>query len=218
MSQAGLFLLLLTAQGAGSTPTPGDSSSTGGDPAAASGAGSPTAPAAASPSTSTEEPAAEAPRFQPPWPPTPPRPRRYGDKGTPEIALGLGYSSSTGFLAAGGFRYFVVDGVAPGFEGTYVSGGKYGAAYGLALAALRFVPLRTTSFALVATARGGRVFLADHDDGWGLGGGLGVIVMMSPNVGLEIGYEALRLLPASFCADLRTCVLQGVVLGLRVVL
>jgi hypothetical protein len=154
----------------------------------------------------------------PPRPPPDPQPRRYGDQGTPELALGLGYSSLSGFLAAGGFRYFVVDGVAPGVEGTYVSGAKGQSGYGLALAALRFVPLRTTSLALVVTARGGRVFLVDHRDGWGLGGGVGVLVMMSYNVGLEVGYEALRLLPASFCSDLGSCVLGGLVLGLRLVL
>ena len=54
----------------------------------------------------------------------PPEPRRYGDRGTPELALGLGYSSLSGFLAAGGFRYFVLDGVVPGVEATYVSGGR----------------------------------------------------------------------------------------------
>jgi hypothetical protein len=132
--------------------------------------------------------------------------------------VGLGYSSLSGFLAAGGFRYFVVDGVAPGVEATYVSGGKLGSAYGLALASLRLVPLRTPSFALVLTGRGGRVFLGDHDDAWGVGGGAGVMLMLGPSAGLEIGYEWLRLLPTSVCNDLTTCVLQGPVLGLRLVL
>jgi hypothetical protein len=166
----------------------------------------------------TEPPPELPPPLPPPPPRPPPTPRRYGDQGTPELALGFGYDSLTGFLAAGGFRYFVLDGVAPGVEGTYVSGGGGGAAYGLALGALRFVPLRTTSLAVVLTARGGRVLLAGHEDGWGLGGAVGLIVMLSPTVGLEVGYEALRLLPARFCADLTSCVLHGVVLGLRVVL
>jgi hypothetical protein len=129
----------------------------------------------------------------------------------------LGYGSSTGLLAAGGFRYFVVDTLAPGIEGTYVSGGAGGIAYGLALGALRFVPFRTTSMALVATARGGRMFVANHDDGWAVGGGLGVLLMMSPSVGLEIGYEALRLVPARFCADLGTCTLNGITVGVRII-
>jgi len=34
------------------------------------------------------------------------------------LMLGVGSSSVAGFLAAGGFRYFVIDGVAPGFEGS----------------------------------------------------------------------------------------------------
>jgi hypothetical protein len=163
-----------------------------------------------------EPPPAPPPSPYPPPPLPPPRQaRRYGDRGTAEVALGLGYSSLAGFLAAGGFRYFVLDGLAPGFEATYVHGGTSIASYGLALASLRVVPVRTPSFALALTARAGRVFLADHGDGWGAGGGAGVLIALGSGAGLEIGYEFLRLLPASFCADLSTCVLQGPVLGLR---
>jgi hypothetical protein len=139
----------------------------------------------------------------------------YGDRGTSEIALGLGYSSSSGFLGAGGFRYFVVDGVAPGFEATYVHGGATVASYGLALASLRVVPVRASSVALVLTGRAGRMFLADHGDGWAAGLGAGVIIALGGRAGLELGYEFLRLLPSSFCADLSTCVLQGPVFGIR---
>jgi len=142
----------------------------------------------------------------------------YGDKGMPELAIGAGYASDAGFLAAAGFRYFVVDGVAPGVEGTYVSGGPGYPAYGLALASLRLVPLRTPHVALALTGRGGRVFLANHRDGWGAGGEVSVILMMSAGVGLEVGYEILQLLPKSFCADLRECLLQEPVIGLRVIL
>ena len=177
----------------------------------------PSVVAPVAPAPGSEPPVAEAP---PQWtpPPPPPEPRRYGDRGTPELALGLGYSSLSGFLAAGGLRYFVVDGVAPGVEATYVSGGKIGSAYGLALASLRVVPLRTPSFALVLTGRGGRVFLGDHADAWGVGGGAGVMLMLGSGAGLEIGYEVLRLLPTTVCNDLSTCVLQGPVVGLRLVL
>jgi hypothetical protein len=140
----------------------------------------------------------------------------YGDQGTSEISLGLGYSSASGFLAAGGFRYFLADGVAPGFEGSYVRGGDTTPSYGLALASVRVVPVRMSNVALVLTGRAGRVFLADHGDGWGAGAGAGVIIALGVGVGLELGYEFLRLLPASFCADLSTCVLQGPVFGIRV--
>ena len=58
----------------------------------------------------------------PPEVPAPPAARRYGDAGISELALGLGYSSDSGLLAAGGFRYFVWDGVAPGVEATYIGG------------------------------------------------------------------------------------------------
>jgi hypothetical protein len=149
-------------------------------------------------------------------------PRRYGDRGTPEIAFGLGYSSQTGFLAAGGFRYFVLDGVAPGVEGTYVNGatdataGTFVPSYGLALTTLRLVPVRTPSVALALTGRAGRVFLADHADGWGAGAGAALLLAVGGGAALELGYELLWLLPASFCADLWTCTIQGPVIGVRV--
>jgi hypothetical protein len=143
------------------------------------------------------------------------RPRRYGDRGSIEIGGGLGYSSLNGFLAAGAFRYFVFDGVAPGFEASYVSGGSGGVSYGLLLGALRLVPVRTASFALLLTGRAGRMLLGGHDDGWAAGGGAGVLILLAPTAGIELGYEALRLFPSSFCADLSSCVIQGPVLGFR---
>ena len=195
-----MLLLVLGARSAGAAEPV--TSATEGDPAAdAEPAEAPPAYPASTPSI-----------------PPPPEPRRYGDRGTPELALGLGYSSLSGFLVAGGFRYFVVDGVAPGVEATYVSGGKSGSGYGLALAALRLVPLRTASWALVLTGRGGRVFLGDHADAWGVGGAAGMILMLASGAGLEIGYEFLRLLPSRVCNDLGACVLQGPVIGLRLVL
>lgn len=168
-----------------------------------------------------QEPAAEPPPQPPPAPPEIPglpAARRYGDAGSSELAVGLGYSSDSGLLAAGGFRYFVWDGVAPGVEATFIGGGALFSKVGLVLGALRLVPLRSRSLAVVLTGRAGRVFLADHQDGWAAGGGGGVIIFFGDagNVGLEIGYEALRLLPSSFCADLRSCVLHGPVFGLRI--
>ena len=131
------------------------------------------------------------------------------------MGLGLGYSSVAGFVGAGAFRYFVFDGVAPGVEATYVSGGSQSLSTGLFMAALKLVPVRTTSFALVLTGRAGRVVFGGHEDGWGAGGGAGVLLMVSPVSGVELGYEALRLLPSSFCADLRSCVIHGPVIGFR---
>lgn len=175
--------------------------------------------AAAPPAEAPPAPAPSAGSLPPPPPPPPPEELRlYGDQGTSELALGFGYSSISGFLAAGGFRYFMVDGVAPGIEATYVSGGRDGTAYGLLLGALRVVPVRTPAFSLVLTGRGGRVFLGDHPDMWGVGGGAGLLFMASPRAGLELGYEVLQLLPSSACADLATCVLKGPVIGLRFVL
>jgi hypothetical protein len=172
-------------------------------------------PDAASPGGPAPAEAAPAPIAPPEPVPPPRRPRRYGDQGMPEIGIGAGYSSLVGFVAAGAFRYFVVNAVAPGVEGTYVSGGSTGTEYGLLLASLRLVPVRTGSFALLLTGRGGRVLLGNHDDGWGIGGAIGVLILFAPMAGLELGYEALRLYPSSVCADLSTCVLQGPVIGVR---
>jgi hypothetical protein len=187
----------------------------------------PPPPAAAPPAAPASEAPAPEPVTapQPPQlPPAPPpaaepeqllRPRRYGDRGSIEIGGGLGYSSLNGLLAAAAFRYFVVDGVAPGVEATYVSGGSGGLSYGLLLGALRVVPVRAGSFALLLTGRAGRMLLADHPDGWAAGGGAGVLILLAPTAGIELGYEALKLLPSSFCADLSSCVIQGPVLGFR---
>jgi len=199
-------------------PVGGSAAETPGDPAVRSPEGGATEEA----EELAPAPTGPAPSYQPVPPPPPPPPpeelRLYGDEGTSELALGFGYSSLSGFLAAGGFRYFVVDGVAPGLEATYVSGGHEGAAYGLVLGALRVVPVRTPSFSLVLTGRGGRVFLGDHADAWGVGGGAGLLFMASPSAGLELGYEVLQLLPSSACVDLATCVLKGPVVGLRFIL
>jgi hypothetical protein len=132
-----------------------------------------------------------------------------------ELALALGYTKQSGFLGGGGFRRFVVDGVGPGLEASITKSDTQ--TTGLLLAALKLVPFRGESAALVLTGRGGRVFLSDHDDGWGAGVGAGVIVFFSPGVGLEIGYSILWLLPRSFCADLVSCSIAGPELGLRIV-
>ncbi|HEY7373087.1 MAG TPA: hypothetical protein VIF57_13060 [Polyangia bacterium] len=182
----------------------------------------PPPPASATPAAPGAE--APAPVSAPQPPPAPPpaaepdpllQPRRYGDRGSIEIGGGLGYSSLNGLVAAAAFRYFVVDGVAPGFEATYVSGGSGGLSYGLLLGALRVVPVRTRSFALLLTGRAGRMLLGDHPDGWAAGGGAGILILLAPTAGIELGYEVLRLLPSSFCADLSSCVIQGPVLGFR---
>jgi len=184
----------------------------------------PPPPADAPPQPVEVVPATPPPAAAPQPPPAPPpaaepepliRPRRYGDRGSMEIGGGLGYSSLQGLLAAAAFRYFVIDRVAPGVEATYVSGGSGGLSYGLLLGAVRLVPVRTASFALLLTGRAGRMLVSGHDDGWAAGGGGGVLILFTPTAGIELGYEALKLFPASFCADLSSCVIQGPVLGFR---
>lgn len=166
----------------------------------------PSAPAPAEPVPS------EPPEEPPPLPP-PPEPRIYGDQGMSELSLALGYSSASGFLAGGGYRRFLIAGLAPGVEASVQTGA--GTTIGLLLGTLRVVPLRTRQFAFVLTGRAGRVLLSDHDDGWGAGGGAGVIVSLGANVGLELGYDVLWLLPSSFCTEFSSCTIQGPVIGLR---
>jgi hypothetical protein len=139
---------------------------------------------------------------------------RYGDRGTSELAVAVGYGSD-GLIVGAGFRRFVLDGVAPGAEVTGQFGGDLGTT--LILGTARLVPLRTGSFALTLTGKGGRVVFLSHQDGWAVGGGAAVILAVGPNAGIELGYEALRLLPGSVCADLTSCVLQGPVIGVRLI-
>ena len=209
MVAAGLIALALIAQAEAGAAEP---SAAGGKRARGSGsersdawpAARGTRPAGAPP------PPAPPPKLQAPAPP-----RRYGDKGSIELGLGLTYSSEAGFAAAASARYYVVDGVAPGVEATFVAGGTAASRYGVLLGALRVVPLRVSSIALAVTARGGRVFVGDHADGWGLGGAASMMFLFSPTVGLELGYEFLRLLPATFCADLDGCVIRGPIIAVR---
>jgi hypothetical protein len=150
----------------------------------------------------------------PPEASEPEAPRRYGDAGTSEVNVLLGLSSA-GVAFGGGFRHFVVDALAPGVEGAVYRVG--GVTYGYTFGSLRVVPLRFEKFALVLTGRAGRVYLSEHSDGWAYGGDAGVVFLLGKHVGLELGWEVLRLAPASFCADLDDCVLQRPVIGVRIV-
>jgi hypothetical protein len=210
MLTAGLVALALIAQADAAAPS-AEVPTLSGDAPASTRAAAPAPPSAALPE----------PPLPPPAPPPalaseqPPRLRRYGDQGSIELGAGLAYSSEAGFAAAGSARYFVIDGVAPGVEATFVAGGPSASRYGLLLGALRVVPLRLPAFALALTFRGGRAFLGDHPDGWGIGGAASGMFMLSPTVGVELGYEALRLYPTSFCADLDSCTIRGPIIGVR---
>jgi hypothetical protein len=174
-----------------------------------------TVPAPAAPPGSELPPPSFAPPPAPPAPLPPLRRRAYGDAGSTEVSLALGYTQQTGFFGGGGFRRFVIDGVGPGIEGSIQKASDQPTT-SLVLASLKLVPYRSDVAALILTGRAGRVFLADHDDGWGVGGAAGVIFFVSPGVGLEIGYAILWLRPSHFCADLVSCRVEGPELGLRV--
>jgi hypothetical protein len=148
--------------------------------------------------------------------PVPPPLHRYGDPGSTELALALGYTKQTGFFGGGGFRRFVISGVAPGIEAS-VQRSDGQPTTGLLLASLKLVPVRGETAALIFTGRAGRAFIFEHDDGWAAGGSLGVILFLSPGVGLEVGYSILWLFPDHFCSDLVSCRIEGPELGLRVV-
>lgn len=139
---------------------------------------------------------------------------RYGDKGQVELSVML--AAGSGGLGAGvGGRVFVLPGVAPGAEADVYRFSRR--TFGDVFGTLRLVPLRFTSFALALTGKAGRLFISDHDGGWGVGGGVSAL-FMTGNIGFEIGIEILRLLPAKFCADLEDCTLIRPVLGLRIIL
>jgi hypothetical protein len=144
-------------------------------------------------------------------------PPRYGDLGSSHLGLIIGLGGgSGGFRWAGGvdYGYFVIDGVAPGVD-AQVSGGTDLLTTGMLLGTLRLVPLRNSAFSLFLVGRAGRVLLSDHDDGWAAGGGAGLILFTSGRFGIQLAYDVLKLLPASFCDDLvGGCVVQGFQIGL----
>jgi hypothetical protein len=142
-----------------------------------------------------------------------PEVKAYGDAGTAEISVQLGIGSNY-FAGGAGLRYFIVDGIAPGFEGSYQQ--SHGVGQGLAMGSLRLAPLRFGTVVPVATVRAGRVFLSNHPSGWGVGGDVGVLILASPHVALEVGYGFLHLLPDSFCADLTECTIYQTTLGVRI--
>jgi hypothetical protein len=137
----------------------------------------------------------------------------YGSAGTSEANVLLG-ASTGGFAVGAGYRRFVVDRVGPGLEGAYFRFG--GRSQGQAMASLRLVPLSVGNLFVVVTGRAGRVFVSGLDDGWAAGGDAGVITFLSPNVGIELGYQVLRLFPGSFCDQFTSCTIHQPVLGLRV--
>jgi hypothetical protein len=144
-------------------------------------------------------------------------PRRYGDQGSSHLGFILGLGGGSGGVRwAGGvdYGYFVLDGVAPGVD-TQVAGGTGLLTTGMLLGTLRLVPLRTDLFSLFLVGRAGRVLLSNHEDGWGAGGGAGLIFFTSARIGVQLAYDVLELLPGSFCADLSGgCVMQGLQAGI----
>ena len=135
----------------------------------------------------------------------PPPPRRYGDKGSIELGLGLGYSSETGFVGAGGLGAVLRRRPrrARG-RGDLRRGGSAASRYGVLLGSLRLVPLRFSSIAIAVTARGGRVLSAITPTAGALGGAASMLFLFSPTVGLELGYESLWLLPGRPSAPIST--------------
>src|SRR5262245_41799252 len=141
MAPGGLVALILLADagatapdaGAGPTPVPVEN-----------------AAPAPGPPPSAAEPVAPEPELESAPAPEPPPPRRrlYGDRGRVELGVGLTYSSRYGIAAMASARYFVIDRVAPGLEGLFVSGGSDASRYGMLLAAVRVVPLRFSHAAL----------------------------------------------------------------------
>jgi hypothetical protein len=137
----------------------------------------------------------------------------YGTAGSTELSVQLGFGSNY-FAGGAGLRYFVVDGIAPGFEGSYQQ--SHGIGQGLAMGSLRLAPVRFGSVIPVITGRAGRVLLTEHASGWAVGGDAGIVIVAGPHVAFELGYGFLRLMPDSFCADLATCTIYQPSIGLRI--
>jgi len=150
-----------------------------------------------------------------PAPPPEEPPPRYGDQGSSHFGLMLGLGGGGGGFAWGGgfeYGYFILDGVAPGVDAE-ASGGTNLPTIGLTLGTLQVVPLRLPSFSMFLIGRGGRVFISGHPDGWGVGGGVGLIYFTSGRFGIQLTYDVLKLVPASFCAGLSRCTLHGFGVG-----
>jgi hypothetical protein len=143
----------------------------------------------------------------------------YGRRHSMHLGLSLGIGSgASGMRYAGGagFGYFIVTGVAPGAD-VSINGGSGVLTTETVTGTLRLVPVRTGQFALFLIARAGRLFISNHDDAWGAGGGAGVVIATGGNVGLLISYELLGLWPSSHCSDLASgCRLDSFGLGLVV--
>ena len=130
------------------------------------------------------------------------------------LSLGLG-TGSGGMRSAGGLGcgYFLVTGVAPGFD-VNVNGGTGVLTTTALTATLRLVPIRTDTLAFFLIGRTGRLFLSEHPDLWGAGGGGGVVIPVGHSSGLLIAYEVLSLWPSTHCSDLANgCRLDAFGLG-----
>jgi hypothetical protein len=151
--------------------------------------------------------------------PAPPEDTGYGRRHSMQLGLSLGLGSGTGgmrYAGGAGFGYFVVTGVAPGVDSS-VNGGADVLTTETLTGTLRLVPIRTGAFAFFLIGRAGRLFMHNHADAWGAGGGAGVVIATGGNVGLQLSYEILSLWPYGHCSDLASgCRLDAFGLGLVV--
>lgn len=152
-----------------------------------------------------------------PEPPPPEQDTGYGRRHSSIVSLSLGVASGTGgtrYAGGAGFAYFVLTGVAPGAD-VSVNGGGGSLTTATATGTLRLVPLRTGPAAFFLIGRAGRLFIADHADVWGAGGGAGVVIATGGSVGLQLSYEVMSLWPSKHCDDLVSgCRLDAFGLGL----
>ena len=182
------------------------------------------APPPGYPPAPTYAPASQPPTNAQPTPraqpvPEPQDPGGYGRRHSTTLGLSLGIGSGTGgtlYAGSAGFGYFVVAGVAPGAD-VSINGGGGVLTTETVTGTLRLVPVRTGQFAFFLIGRAGRLFISNHDDAWGAGGGAGVVIATGGNVGLQLSYEVLGLWPSSHCSDLASgCRLDAFGLGLIV--
>jgi hypothetical protein len=143
----------------------------------------------------------------------------YGRRHSVHLGLSLGVGNGTSgmrYAGGAGFGYFILTGVAPGAD-VSINGGSGVLTTAAVTGTLRLVPIRTHGFALFLIGRAGRLFIANHADTWGSGGGAGVILAVGDNMGVQLSYEILGLWPSSHCSDLASgCRLDSFGLGLVV--
>ena len=163
------------------------------------------------------------PALQQPMPqPAPPSPAqpiavempRPFQRGTVNMGLVLGLSTGqeTAFTFGGSFGYFVLPGLEPGLQADVTFSSRQPTVTSL-LPYLRWIIWRSYSVSPYLKAQGGRWFISDNKDLSAFGGGGGLVLFLSPLVGLQMEGLAFRLFPQDACPS-NGCITTSIGLSL----